>query len=40
MSRHEIEAKDKAIHKVFVGWGQPMLTYFVQVYDRAKGLLR
>ena len=35
MSRHEIPARDAA-HKVIVGWDHPLLTYFVQVIDRAK----
>lgn len=35
MSRHEIPARDPA-HKVIVGWDHPLLTYFVQVIDRAK----
>src|SRR6266852_5450738 len=35
MSRHEIPAKNPA-HQVFVGWDHPLLTFFVQVYDRVK----
>jgi hypothetical protein len=35
MSRHEIPARDPAL-KVIVGWDHPLLTYFVQVIDRAK----
>lgn len=35
MSRHEIPARDSA-HKVIVGWDHPLLTFFVQVIDRAK----
>ncbi len=35
MSRYEIPAKDPA-HKVIVGWDHPLLTFFVQVIDRAK----
>jgi hypothetical protein len=35
MSRHELPAHDPA-HKVIVGWDHPLLTYFVQVIDRAK----
>lgn len=35
MSRHEIAARDPA-HKVIVGWDHPLLTFFVQVIDRAK----
>lgn len=35
MSRHEIPARDPS-HKVIVGWDPPLLTFFVQVIDRAK----
>jgi hypothetical protein len=35
MSRHEIPARNPA-HKVIVGWDHPLLTFFVQVIDRAK----
>jgi hypothetical protein len=35
MSRHELTARDPA-HKVIVGWDHPLLTFFVQVIDRAK----
>jgi hypothetical protein len=35
MSRHEIPARDPA-HKVIVGWDHPLLTFFVQVIDRAR----
>jgi len=35
MSRHEIPAKDQN-HQVFVGWDHPLMTFFVQVYDRRK----
>lgn len=35
MSRHEIPALD-ANHEVVVGWDHPLLTYFVQVYDKRK----
>ncbi len=38
MSRHEIPARDPA-HKVIVGWDHPLLTYFVQVIDRADEAL-
>lgn len=35
MSRHELAPRDPA-HKVIVGWDRALLTYFVQVIDRAK----
>lgn len=35
MSRHEIPAID-AGHRVVVGWDKPLMTFFVQVIDRAK----
>lgn len=35
MSRHEVPAREPA-HKVIVGWDHPLLTFFVQVIDRAK----
>lgn len=35
MSRHEIPTRDPS-HKIIVGWDHPLLTYFVQVIDRAK----
>lgn len=35
MSRHEIPARDPA-HRIIVGWDHPLLTFFVQVIDRAK----
>jgi len=35
MNRHEIPAKNP-VHQVFVGWDHPLLTFFVQVYDRIK----
>ncbi len=35
MSRHFITAKDSN-HEVVVGWDQPLLTFFVQVYDKRK----
>jgi hypothetical protein len=35
MSRHELVPLDPA-HKVIVGWDHPLLTFFVQVIDRAK----
>ena len=35
MSRHKIPARNPA-HKVIVGWDHPLLTFFVQVIDRAK----
>ena len=35
MSRHELTALDPA-HKVIVGWDHPLLTFFIQVIDRAK----
>jgi len=35
MSRYEIPARNPA-HKIIVGWDHPLLSYFVQVIDRAK----
>ena len=34
MSRHEITAVNPR-HKVIVGWDHPLLTFFIQVIDRA-----
>ncbi len=34
MSRHELEPFDRR-HKIIVGWDHPMMTFFVQVIDRA-----
>lgn len=36
MSRHEIEARDPARHRVIVGWDPPLQTYFVHVIDRRR----
>jgi len=35
MSRHRVPVKENG-REVYVGWDQPMLTYFLQVYDPAK----
>ena len=34
MSRHEIEGREPTT-RVVVGWDQPMLTYFVHVFDKS-----
>jgi hypothetical protein len=40
MSRYEIPAKDEFYYKVIVGWDPPLLTFFVEVIDRAKDKAR
>ena len=35
MSRHEVDTKNPQ-YQAFVGWDHPLLTFFVQVYDRVK----
>lgn len=36
MSRHKIESLARQDVEVYVGWDQPLMTFFGQIYNKAK----